>query len=139
MQDSDKFILKNISGPFDNDNEGTVKDARGILVQIVDGPQFAHLVYLDILVQDPPVYRGSHYHEKKVEIFYVINGLLEVHLYDLDTEWAGKIYISRGDKLTLLPRLAHRFTAREYAQIIEASPPPFDQEDVFPFDFERIK
>ncbi len=136
MDVSSKFSLKDITGSFDTDNEGTVKDARGTLVQIIDGGQtFRHLVYLDLLVIDPPVYRGSHYHEKKVEIFYIISGLVEVQLYDLDTAWSGTLTLSPGAKLTLLPRLAHRFRALKYAQIIEASPDTYRREDVFPFSF----
>ncbi len=135
METSGKFILKDITHPFDTENEGTVKDARGTLIQILDGPSFAHLVYLDLLVSNPPVYRGSHYHKKKIEVFYIISGLVEAQLYDLDTRWKGTLILSPGHKLTLSTRLAHRFRALEYAQIIEVSPEPFDKDDVFPFDF----
>ncbi|RTZ93216.1 MAG: hypothetical protein DSY91_02535 [Deltaproteobacteria bacterium] len=134
-----KVRLKNIDGPFDADNEGTVEDVRGRLVQIMDGTTpFAHLVYLDFKVTDPPVYRGGHYHEKKLEVFYVITGRIEVELFDLDTGWRGMLTIAPGDKLTLLPRLAHRFRALEYAQVIEIAPVAYDPSDVFPFDFEGM-
>ncbi len=137
MSLSPKVRLKNIEGPFDADNEGTVADARGKLVQIVDGATpFTHLVYLDFTVTDPPVYRGGHYHEKKSEVFYVITGRIEVQLVDLDTGWRETLVIIPGDKLTLLPRLAHRFRALEDSQIIEIAPVVYDPADVFPFDFE---
>ena len=132
-----KVNLKNIIGPFDADNEGTVKDERGMLVQIVDGAVFAHLVYLDFRVTDPPAYRGGHYHEKKMEIFYVITGRIEVQLVDLDSGWKGEIIISPGDKLTLHPRLAHRLRALEYAQVIEVAQEPYNRNDVFPFNFKE--
>jgi len=139
MDLSPKVSLKNIRGPFDADNEGTVEDERGMLVQIVDGaPCFRHLVYLDFRVTDPPVYRGGHYHEKKTEIFYVITGRIEVQLVDLDTGWRGSLTISPGDKLTLLPRLAHRFRALEFSQVIEIAPVAYDPADVFPFDFRIV-
>ncbi len=132
---SPKARLKRIDGPFDADNEGTVVDARGTLAQIVDGPAFRHLVYIDLRVTDPPVYRGSHYHEEKTEVFYIITGRVEVQLVDLDTGWTGSLTLTPGDKLTLLPRLAHRFRALEYAQVIEISPVPYDPTDVYLFDF----
>ncbi len=137
MEISPKVSLKNINGPFDADNEGTVKDERGTLVQIMDGRPFTHLVYLEFQVTDPPVYRGGHYHEEKTEIFYVITGRIEVQLVDLDTDWRGSLIITPGDKLTLLPRLAHRFRALEYSQVIEIAPVAYDPKDVFPFDFEN--
>ncbi len=136
MKPSEKFFVKNIMGPFDADNEGRVRDARGTLVQIIDGiEKFSHLVYLDLHVLDPPVYRGAHYHQEKVEIFYIISGRVEVQLVDLDTEWQGTLTLSPGMKLTLFPRLAHRFRALEYAQIIEVSPQAYDRADVFPYTF----
>ena len=137
-QVSEKFFVKSITGPFDDDNEGTVRDDRGQLVQIVDGASFAHLVYLDFQVKNPPVYRGSHYHNQKKEIFYVIEGLIAVDLFDLDTGVLKTIAIAGGDKLTLLPRLAHRFLAREFSRVIEISPVPYDRGDVFHFDFDKI-
>jgi len=135
---SKKFSVKDISGTFDGDNEGTVCDDRGQLVQIVDGPSFSHLVYLDLRVKNPPVYRGSHYHNRKKEIFYVIEGSIDVDLYDLDTGAFDVIALSGGEKLTLLPRLAHRFLARQFSRIIEISPLPYDRMDVFPFDFGKL-
>ena len=133
---SDKFRIKDITGPFDADNEGTVKDERGSLVQIIDGRQtFSHLVFLDLMASDPPVYRGAHYHRKKLEIFYIISGVVEAQLHDLDTGQRETLTLYPGFKLTLLPGLAHRFRALEYARIIEASPDPYDPDDVFPFDF----
>jgi len=137
-QVSEKFSVKSITGPFDDDNEGTVRDDRGQLVEIVDGASFAHLVYLDFRVKNPPVYRGGHYHNRKKEIFYVIEGLIEVDLFDLDTGALKTIAIAGGDKLTLLPRLAHRFLAREFSRVIEISPVSYDRGDVFPFDFDKI-
>ena len=136
MEKPEKYSLKELTGPFDSDNEGTIRDARGSLVQIVDGTgSFSHLVYLDLIVSDPPVYRGVHYHERKVEIFYIISGRVEVHLADLDTDWRKTLLLAPGMKLTLLPRLAHQFRALEYAQIIEASPQAYDPRDVFPYTF----
>ena len=134
----EKFFVKSITGPFDDDNEGTVRDDRGQLVQIADGASFAHLVYLDFLVKNPPAYRGNHYHNQKKEIFYVIEGFIDVDLFDLDTGELKTITISGGDKLTLLPRLAHRFLARQFSRVIEISPVPYNRKDVLPFDFDKI-
>ncbi len=139
MDISHKIQLKNILRPFDDDNEGTVMDDRGTLVQIIDGQMpFTHLVYLDLQTKDFTTYRGSHYHEKKIEVFYIISGLVEAQFYDLDTKWEGHLTLTPGLKLTLFPRLAHRFRAIEYSQMIEISPLPYDRSDVFPFDFSTL-
>ena len=136
MPTSSKYFVKDITGSFDAENEGTVKDARGVLVQIIDGKEsFTHLVYLDLYPARPPVYRGSHYHKKKKEIFYIIHGKVEAQLVDLDTGRKETLLLSPGTKLTLFPHLAHRFRALEYAQIIEVSPQAYDREDVYPYLF----
>lgn len=71
-----------------------------------------------ILVLEPGFQCSLHYHVIKKETFIVLWGLVKLEVYTpKDT-----LYLSPGDKYTLEPGRAHRFTAIDGdAQILEIS------------------
>ena len=106
---------------------------RGELALIEDGMRFKHLGYFS-LKRGRGFYRGGHYHEKKVEHFYVISGKLLVQLVDLDTQKKSEVSLKEGQRVTIYPNCAHRFVAEKLAQVIEYFDTLYDPEDDHPYD-----
>ena len=105
---------------------------RGELALIEDGLTFQHLGYFS-LKKGKGLYRGGHYHERKVERFYVISGRLRVRLVDLDMEEASDVRLEAGQRVIIHPRCAHRFEAEEDAQVIEYYDSRYDPDDDLPY------
>ena len=57
---------------------------RGELALIEDGKLFQHLGYFSLKAGEG-YYRGGHYHQKKVEHFYVVSGRIRVRFVDLES------------------------------------------------------
>ena len=105
---------------------------RGELALIEDGRPLLHLGYFS-LKKGKGHYRGGHFHERKVEHFYVICGRLRVRLVDLDTEERSEVELKGGQIVTIYPKCAHRFEAEEDAQVIEYTESPYDPSDDLPY------
>ena len=101
---------------------------RGELALIEDGKPFQHLGYFS-LKKGKGYYRGGHYHQRKVEHFYIISGRICVKLVDLDTGKKSEVVIREGHRVTIYPNCAHRFEAEEEAQVIEYYNSIYDPED----------
>ena len=83
------------------------------------------------------LFRGSHYHRSKTEIFYVISGLCLVRYVDVDTGENGLIQAQSGDMITIMPMCAHRMEAVKFCQGIEFSLEDVDyQADTTAYEFE---
>ncbi|MBN2126219.1 MAG: cupin domain-containing protein [Deltaproteobacteria bacterium] len=106
---------------------------RGELALIEDGTPFRHLGYFS-LRRGNGYYRGGHYHREKVEHFYVISGTLRIRLVDLDSGEKWEVDLRPGQRVTIQPRCAHRFTAEEEARVIEYYDSAYDPEDDIPFN-----
>lgn len=109
---------------------------RGELALIEDGITIRHLGYFS-LKAGPDYFRGGHYHEKKMERFYIIGGRLRVRFADLESGSDGEMEISRGMRVTIHPRCAHLFRAVEDAQVIEYYNAVYDPDDDRRYDFSQ--
>ncbi len=91
---------------------------RGELALIEDGEPFMHLSCFS-LKKGKGYYRGGHYHKEKTEHLYIVKGVLRVQLVDLDSVEKSEVILNEGQRVTLFPLCAHRFTADQDAQVIE--------------------
>jgi len=107
-------------------------EERGELALIEDGRSFRHLGYFSLL-RGRGFYRGGHYHQRKVEHFYIIRGRITVRLVDLQTGTRGTVELREGQRVTIHPWCAHRFEATEDAHVIEYFDSLYDPEDDIPF------
>ena len=105
---------------------------RGELALIEDGRPFRHLGYFS-LKKGKGYYRGGHYHQRKVEHFYILHGRIRVSLVDLETGNAWEVRLREGQLVTIYPNCAHRFEAEEDAQVIEYTEFPYDPGDDLPY------
>lgn len=108
---------------------------RGELALIEDGKTFRHLGYFS-LRNGAGFTRGGHYHNEKVEHFYVISGMLRVQLVDLESGKRWEVSLREGQRVTIHPKCAHRFIADQEAQVIEYYSTRYDPaDDVLYHDF----
>ncbi len=105
---------------------------RGELALIEDGPEFNHLVCFS-LQPGPGFFRGGHVHRNKVEHFYIFSGAGLLRWVDMETGAKGVVRLVAGDKVTVLPGLAHRFEAQEPLMVVEYFQGLHDPEDDIPF------
>ncbi len=103
-------------------------EERGEFVQVAYREEMRHLAVFEIRKNFS---RGSHYHEKKEEIFYIFNGRVKVVSMDMDTLQKEEAVLEKGDKLRLKPRCGHIFLALEDTLVVEYSPQVFDPKDTY--------
>lgn len=130
----DKYKLDALPITKDFLKEKRLLEKRGELALISDGQAINHLGYFS-LEKGNGYCRGRHYHKKKIEQFYIIAGSLTVLLVDLDSKEKEEISITSGNRLTIFPRCAHVFYAKELSQVIEYYATPYDSTDDFSYDF----
>jgi L-fuculose-phosphate aldolase len=107
---------------------------RGELALVEDGLTIRHLGYFS-LKKGEGHFRGGHSHEKKTERFYIISGSLRMQYVDLDSGERGEVPLSAGMRVAVYPKCAHRFRAREDAQVIEYYDSVYDPHDDLPYEF----
>lgn len=114
--------------PENRDIEGVKRweEEKGEFVQIAYREEIRHLAWFTIR---KGFWRGMHYHEKKQELFYVINGKIRAVFIDLDTGEREEHLLEKGDKITLAPRLWHIFYGLEDCSVVEYSPQMYDKSD----------
>lgn len=110
---------------------GRIITGAGEMAQIVNGEEVRHLYYADFTVGGAP--RGNHYHRRKHECVYIIEGKLEVVSIDLATKKQEKYVLSVGDLICSPPNNAHAYIPLEYTRAIVFAPEPFDAEDTIPY------
>lgn len=105
---------------------------RGELALLEDGPAFHHLACFT-LRPGPGFFRGGHVHRAKVEHFYVQSGRGVLQWADPSTGRTGSVELEAGDKVTILPGLAHLFRAVEELVVVEYYEGVYDSRDDIPF------
>lgn len=114
---------------------GRIQTRAGEIAQVVSGPAFRFLAYLEF--QCPPsVARGNHYHTHKDERIYIVTGRLRATCKDIDSGETTSIMVESGDLLHIRPRCAHVFVPLEYSQALEFAPDPFDPTDTYSYMLE---
>jgi dTDP-4-dehydrorhamnose 3,5-epimerase-like enzyme len=101
-------------------------EERGEFVQVAYREEMHHLAVFEIR---KGFSRGSHYHEKKEEVFYIFDGRLRANFMDMDTLQKKEIILEKGDRLRVTPRCGHIFVALQDTLIVEYSPQVFDPAD----------
>lgn len=128
---STKVFIEDLPVGGDDKLERRVFSAKGEMAQILnrDNQAFKHLVYWELDSVRSGQERGHHYHEEKIEHFYVLAGELELLLKDLERSGSKKIIVKAGNRLDISPRVAHAFRSHTYSQVLEYSPEPYDPSD----------
>jgi len=130
-----KVIIEDLPVEGGNNLERRIFSEKGEMVQILNRPNeaFKHLVYWELDSTKSGQERGHHYHERKIEHYYVITGELELSLKDLESSVSKKLVVKPGNRLAISPRVAHAFRSLVYSQVLEYSPEPYDPSDTHPY------
>jgi len=109
------------------------EDAKGEFVQISYQEDTGHVAFFELKKGQ---FRGNHYHEKKEEVFYVINGKIRAIFVDVDTSEREERILTKGDKVQVSTRVGHIFHGLQDAAVVEYSPQYYDKEDALKIDIE---
>ncbi len=120
--------------PNTKDIEGAKRwdEDKGEFVQVSYKQEIWHLAFFEL---KKGFFRGSHYHEKKEEFFYIINGRIRAIFFDIDTGEKEEHILEKGERINVLPRCGHIFIGLEDTCVIEYSPQVYDKEDAYRLDF----
>ncbi len=129
----DKVIMESLPDTRQAAGAKRWVEERGEFVQIAYREEMRHLVLFEI---KKGFSRGSHFHEKKEEIFYVFSGKIRASFVDMDTLLPEENILEKGDRIRIKPRCGHLFYALEDTLVVEYSPQVFDPEDSYKVDFE---
>ena len=77
--------------------------------------------------------RGGHVHQAKVEHFYILSGKGVLKWVEVESGGKGSTILAEGDKVTILPGLAHQFEALQYLVVVEYYAGVHDPDDDIPF------
>ena len=122
-----KIHLKRISFSAVEKRPRRIVEDRGELAILHPMGPVYNPCYFD-LHPGSSLFRGSHYHRSKTEVFYVISGLCLVRYVDVATGEDGLIQAQSGDMITIMPMCAHRMEAVKFCQGIEFSLEDVDYE-----------
>jgi dTDP-4-dehydrorhamnose 3,5-epimerase-like enzyme len=128
----DKLTVEKLPETKEIDGAKRWDEDKGEFVQISWREDIGHLALFEL---KKGFFRGSHYHDRKEEVFYVVNGTIRATFKDLDTGETEERTLAKGDKIRVLTRCAHIFRGVEDALVVEYSPQYYDKEDTFKEEF----
>jgi len=122
----DKVVIEKLSNTKEVQGTKRWDEERGEFAQIAYQEEIHHLALFEIR---RGFSRGHHYHKKKEEIFYVVQGKLRVLLMDMDTLQKEERILEKGDKIRIKPPCGHTLYALEDTLVVEYSPQVYEVED----------
>ena len=121
-----KVVVEKLPETREIDGVKRWEDEKGEFVQISYREDIGHLAYFEL---KKGRFRGKHYHEKKEEVFYVIDGKIHAVFLDLETSEKQEYELSKGEKIRVPTRVAHVFYGLLDSRVVEYSPQYYDKED----------
>ena len=99
------------------------QDWRGSLVQLVHGG----FNQINVLESKSGAARGSHYHKRAIEAFYVVSGCVVVRLWDKEKEEV--VTFRQGDFFEIHPFILHNMYFPEDCLMVQMYDTPVENED----------
>jgi oxalate decarboxylase/phosphoglucose isomerase-like protein (cupin superfamily) len=112
-----KITIEKLPETKEIDGAKRWEDAKGEFVQISYREDIGHVAFFELKKGQ---FRGNHYHEKKEEVFYIINGKIRAIFVDLDTSERKEQILTKGDKVQVPTRMGHIFHGLEDATVLAA-------------------
>jgi L-fuculose-phosphate aldolase len=129
----EKVHIETLPQTKDVDGVKRWEEARGEFAQICYDEEARHIAFFTV---KRDFWRGGHYHEKKEETFYVIDGRIRARFVDLDTNEREEHLLLKGTRLRLKPRCWHIFYGIDDASVVEYSPQVYDKSDAYRIDMD---
>ncbi len=105
---------------------------KGEFVQISYREDVRHVAYFEL---KKGFSRGSHYHEHKEEVFYVIDGCIKGVFRDMENMETEEHTLRSGDKVRVMSGCAHVLYGMEDSHLVEYSNQFYDKNDAYSVDF----
>lgn len=131
--DMEKVHIETLPQTKDVDGVKRWEEDRGEFAQICYDEEARHIAFFTV---KRDFWRGGHYHEKKEETFYVIDGRIRARFVDLDTNEREEHLLLKGTRLRLKPRCWHIFYGIDDASVVEYSPQVYDKSDAYRIDMD---
>ncbi len=130
----DKVTIEKL--PYGKDMDGAKRwdEEKGEFVQISYREEARHIAFFEI---KKGFFRGSHYHARKEEVFYVLRGKIQAVFMDMDTLEREERVLKKGDKIRVQTRCGHIFYGMEDTHVVEYSPQVYDKEDTYSVIFDE--
>jgi dTDP-4-dehydrorhamnose 3,5-epimerase-like enzyme len=127
----DKVIIEKL--PVTKNIAGAKRwtEEKGEFVQISHLEEIRHLALFEI---KKGFFRGSHYHRRKEEIFYIVSGRIRASFVDTVTDEKEESILEGGDKIRIKPLCGHILHGLEDSIVVEYSPQFYDIEDNYKID-----
>jgi dTDP-4-dehydrorhamnose 3,5-epimerase-like enzyme len=131
----EKVLLEML--PDSRDLEGVKRweEEKGEFAQICYREEARHIAVFAIR---KGFWRGMHYHQRKDEAFYVVQGRIRAVFIDLDTNEKEEHLLMKGHRLRVRPRCWHVFYGTEDAFVVEYSPQVYDKTDAIRLVFDDL-
>ncbi len=124
----EKVLIEKLPNKKEGQGVKRWEEERGEFVQIAYQEEIHHLAIFEI---KKGFSRGTHYHEKKEEIFYVVHGRLRALWMDMGTLQREESILEKGDKIRIKPYCGHTFHGLEDTLVVEYSPQVYESDDAF--------
>lgn len=98
-------------------------DERGSLVQLIHD----EFKQINVLESKTAATRGSHYHKRAKEAFYVISGRVEVKLWDKESKEI--VVFKQGDFFEIHPHILHYMFFLEHCLMVQMYDIPIEKKD----------
>lgn len=82
---------------------------------------------------------SKQFHDEKIETIYVVDGVLEVRIYDQNTGLVTQNHLVQGNTMTILPGQIHRMRGITNVTYLEASTPELDDVVRLEDDYGRVE
>jgi len=101
------------------------KDKRGCLTGIIDQGKWSEINYFETAKNQ---IRGNHYHKKTSELFYILEGAIDVSVKNLKTNKTKNFDIKEGAILLIEPFELHTFNSKTKCKWINILSKKIDNE-----------
>ncbi|MDD5007155.1 MAG: cupin domain-containing protein [Syntrophorhabdaceae bacterium] len=128
----DKVIIERLPETREIDGVKRWNEERGEFAQISYREDIGHVAIFEL---KKGLYRGSHFHKEKEEVFYVVSGKIRAIFMDIDTKEREEHILEKGHKIRVETGVAHIFYGLDDALVVEYSPQYYDKRDAYPVDF----
>jgi dTDP-4-dehydrorhamnose 3,5-epimerase-like enzyme len=129
----DKVFLERLPEAKEIDGAKRWNEEKGEFAQISYREEARHVAFFTL---KRGFRRGMHYHEKKDETFYVIDGKIRAVFIDIDTNEKEELILTKGDRLRVKPRCWHVLYGIDDASVVEYSPQAYDKTDAYKIEMD---
>ena len=94
----------------------------GLMRKLIDSKDFKDMGFIHVTIREPT---KKHYHKKLTEVYYVLNGSIDIEV-DRKIE-----HLSKNQIIMVFPKTNHKAwkTSKEDAEILVVCCPPWTEED----------